>query len=47
MSDLHQMTKTTPKDFLTATLGGLFAPGLTIFMIVMLFLGVQKEHGAA
>ena len=45
MSDLHQMTKTTPKDFLTATLGGLFAPGLTIFMIVMLFLGVQKNMG--
>jgi cytochrome c5 len=45
MSDLHQMTKTTPKDFLTATLGGLFAPGLTIFMIVMLFLGIQKNMG--
>ena len=45
MSDLHQMTKTTPKDFITATLGGLFAPGLTIFMIVMLFLGVQKNLG--
>lgn len=45
MSDLHQMTKTTPKDFLTATLGGLFAPGLTIFMIVMLFLGIQKSMG--
>lgn len=45
MSDLHQMTKTTPKDFLAATLGGLFAPGLTIFMIVMLFLGVQKNMG--
>ncbi len=44
MSD-HQMTKTTPKDFLVATLGGLFAPGLTIFMIVMLFLGVQHNMG--
>ncbi len=47
MSDHHQMTKTTPKDFLTATLGGLFAPGLTIFMIVMLFLGVQHNMGQA
>jgi cytochrome c5 len=45
MSDLHQMTKTTPKDFIAATLGGLFAPGLTIFMIVMLFLGFQKNMG--
>jgi cytochrome c5 len=47
MSDHHQMTKTTPKDFLVATLGGLFAPGLTIFMIVMLFLGVQHNMGQA
>lgn len=45
MSDHHQMTKTTPKDFLVATLGGLFAPGLTIFMIVMLFLGIQHNMG--
>ena len=45
MSDQHEMTKTTPREFLTATLGGLFAPGLTIFMIVMLFLGVQKNMG--
>jgi cytochrome c5 len=45
MSDHLQMTKTTPKDFLAATLGGLFAPGLTIFMIVMLFLGFQKNMG--
>ncbi len=44
MSD-HQMTQTTPKDFLAATLGGLIAPGLTIFMIVMLFLGIQKNMG--
>lgn len=45
MSDLHQMTKTTPKDFIAATLGGLLAPGLTIFMIVMLFLGIQSNMG--
>jgi cytochrome c5 len=45
MSDHQQMTKTTPKDFIAATLGGLFAPGLTIFMIVMLFLGIQYKMG--
>jgi cytochrome c5 len=45
MSDLHQMTKTTPKDFIFATLGGLLAPGITIFMIVMLFLGIQRNMG--
>lgn len=45
MSEHHQMTKTTPKDFLAATLGGLFAPGLTIFMLVMLFLGIQHNMG--
>lgn len=45
MSDHHQMTKTTPKDFIAATLGGLLAPGLTIFMIVMLFLGIQHNMG--
>jgi cytochrome c5 len=46
MSD-HQMPQTTPKDFIAATLGGLVAPGLTIFMIVMLFLGIQKNMGQA
>ena len=45
MSDHQQLTKTTPKDFIAATLGGLFAPGLTIFMIVMLFLGIQYNMG--
>ncbi|MEW6678178.1 MAG: c-type cytochrome [Pseudomonadota bacterium] len=45
MADHHEMTKTTPKEFLLATLGGLFAPGLTIFMIVMLFLGIQGRMG--
>jgi cytochrome c5 len=47
MSDHIEMTKTTPKDFLLATLGGLFAPGLTIFLIVMLVLGVQAGMGAS
>ncbi len=45
MSDHIEMTKTTPKDFLLATLGGLFAPGLAIFLIVMLVLGVQARMG--
>ncbi len=45
MADHIEMTKTTPKDFLYATLGGLFAPGLAIFLIVMLFLGIQGRMG--
>ncbi len=45
MADHHEMTKTTPKDFLLATLGGLFAPGFAIFLIVMLFLGIQGRMG--
>lgn len=47
MSDHIEMTKTTPKDFLLATLGGLFAPGLAIFLIVMLVVGVQAGLGTA
>ena len=45
MADHIEMTKTTPKDFLYATLGGLFAPGLAIFLIVMLFVGIQGGMG--
>lgn len=45
MADHLQMTKTTPKDFIYALLGGLFAPGLAIFLIVMLFLGIQGQMG--
>ncbi len=45
MADHLEMTKTTPKDFIYATLGGLFAPGLAIFLIVMLFLGIQGGMG--
>ena len=45
MADHLEMTKTTPKDFIYATLGGLFAPGLAIFLIVMLFLGIQGRLG--
>ncbi|HNQ04276.1 MAG TPA: c-type cytochrome [Thiobacillaceae bacterium] len=47
MTDHHPTTQTTPKDFLFATLGGLFAPGVAIFMIVMLFLGIQGRMGEA
>ena len=46
MADHHEMTKTTPKEFIYATLGGLFAPGLTIFMIVMMYVGIQGNMGA-
>jgi len=45
MSDHIEMTRTTPKDFLLATLGGLLAPGLAIFLIVMLVIGVQSRLG--
>lgn len=43
----YEMKKTTPKDFLIAALGGLFAPGVAIFMIVMLFMGIQGRMGQA
>lgn len=45
MADHQPMTKTTPRDFIYATLGGLLAPGLTIFLIVMLVLGIQANLG--
>ena len=47
MADHHEMTKTTPKEFLLATLGGLFAPGLAIVMIVMLVFSIRSEFGGA
>ncbi|TCS73290.1 cytochrome c5 [Sulfuritortus calidifontis] len=43
MADHHEMTKTTPKEFAMATLGGLFAPGLAIFLIVMLVVSIQSR----
>jgi len=46
MSDHIEMTKTTPVDFLLATLGGLLAPLLAIVLIVMLVIGVQAGKGA-
>lgn len=45
MSEHVEMTKTTPKDFLLATLGGLVPPLLAILMIVMLVVGVQAGMG--
>ncbi|MBI5937677.1 MAG: cytochrome c5 family protein [Betaproteobacteria bacterium] len=45
MADHHEMTKTTPKEFAAATLGGLFAPGLAIFLIVMLVVAIQSRMG--
>lgn len=41
MSDHPEMTKTTPQSFLLALLGGLFAPGLAIGMIVFYVVGIQ------
>jgi cytochrome c5 len=47
MADHHAMPKTTLKDFLYATLGGLLAPAIAIFMIVLLVLGIQANFGAS
>lgn len=38
------MTKTTPQSFLLAVLGGLFAPGLAIALIVFYVLGIQGKQ---
>lgn len=40
----HDFPKTTVTQFVLALLGGLFAPGLVIFMIIKLVLGVQATH---
>jgi len=45
MAEHVEMTKTTPKEFLFATLGGLFAPALAIVLIVLLLLGIQGRMG--
>jgi len=45
MSDHIEMTKTTPLDFLLATLGGLLAPLVAIILIVLLVVGVQTSLG--
>lgn len=44
MAGHHEMTKTTPQSFLLALLGGLFAPGLAIAMIVFYLVGIQGSQ---
>ncbi|GBG15466.1 cytochrome C [Novimethylophilus kurashikiensis] len=44
MSDHHGKPPTTVGQFIIATLGGLFAPGLVIFMIVKMVMGIQNGH---
>lgn len=46
MADHHGMTPTTPKDFLIATLGGLFPPLIAIVLIALLFIGIQMQMGS-
>lgn len=41
MADHHEMTKTTPKEFILALLGGLLAPGVAITLIVFYVVGIQ------
>jgi len=40
----HDFPKTTVSQFVLALLGGLFAPGLVIFLIIKLVLGIQATH---
>ena len=40
----HDFPKTTPKQVILATLGGLVAPLLIIFLIVKMLLGIQATH---
>ncbi len=44
MSEHLEVTKTTPLEFVYALLGGLFAPGLAIVMIVLLAVGIQMRQ---
>ncbi|MDQ1315639.1 MAG: hypothetical protein QG662_1748 [Pseudomonadota bacterium] len=45
MADSHaKMTKTTPQQVIISIVAGLIAPLLTIFLIVMLVLGIQGSH---
>jgi len=44
MSEHHEMTKTTPLEFVYALLGGLFAPGLVIALIVIMAVGIQMRQ---
>ncbi len=40
----HDFPKTTVTQFVLALLGGLFAPGLVIFMIIKMVIGIQATH---
>ncbi|HWU35208.1 MAG TPA: c-type cytochrome [Methylovorus sp.] len=40
----HEFPKTTVKQVVLATLGGLFAPALVIFLIVKMLFGIQASH---
>ncbi|HWT27937.1 MAG TPA: c-type cytochrome [Methylophilaceae bacterium] len=40
----HDFPKTTVSQVIIATLGGLFAPALVIFLVVKLLLGIQANH---
>lgn len=45
MSEHHEpMTKTTPMQVVAATVGGLVAPLIAIFLVVQLVLGIQARH---
>lgn len=44
MSTHHEFPKTTVKQFVLATLGGLFAPALVAFLIYKLIAGIQATQ---
>jgi cytochrome c5 len=44
MADHHEMTKTTPLEFVYALLGGLFAPLIAIGLIVGLVVSIQAKQ---
>jgi len=44
MADHMEMTKTTPKEFIAALVGGLAAPLLAIALIAMLVIGIQSQQ---
>jgi cytochrome c5 len=44
MADHQELSKTTPKEFVLALLGGLFAPGLAIVLIIILAFGIQAQQ---
>lgn len=46
MSDHHGKPPTSVGEFVAALLGGLLVPGLVIFLIVKLVLGIQSTHVA-